>query len=334
MKKVSVIIAVYNTSRYLVRCLDSVKRQTLSGIEVIIVNDGSTDDSKEICEKYIWENKCDWKIYTKDNGGLSSARRYGWLKSSGECIVFIDSDDEVHSDYCKLLYESMEKTQSQLAICGYNLCNGTSQREFLPDFASNIVEDVLVNYSKRIIFETSRGKRIPGFLWMRMMRRDLISGDCFISENKVFSEDHVFDLEYSRNVERLVFVDKALYNYYINPGSLTLKYRTNMVYMVIQLHSFYHMFLEANGMLDDDSKIKLASNTVQGIISSVVNALRFGSYMDVQEIVRKINSDQRIHRAFKYLRDNSSLSKGQYVWKALLKKHLIFIPYLYYLLKS
>lgn len=333
MIKVSVIIAVYNTSRYLVRCLDSIKRQTLSDIEVILVNDGSTDDSEDICMNYVLKNKCDWRIYTKDNGGLSSARRYGWLRSCGECIVFIDSDDEVHPDYCKFLYESMTKTQSQLAICGYNLCDGTFQREYLPDFASNVVEDVLVNYSQRIIFETSKGKRIPGFLWMRMMRRDLISEDCFINENKVFSEDQVFDLKYSGNVEKLVFVDKALYNYYINPGSLTLKYRPNMMDMVIQLHSFFYTFLETKGMLDDNSKIKLASNTVQGVISSVVNALRFGSYMDVKEIVRKIDSDQRIHKAFNYLRDNSSLSKGQYVWKVLLKKPLIFIPYLYYSLK-
>lgn len=331
--KVSVVIPVYNTSRYLVRCLSSVMNQTLQDMEVVIVNDGSTDDSEVICNNYITNNNLDWTLLTKPNGGLSSARHYGWQKSNGECIVFVDSDDELLPDYCKLLYESMAETQSQLAICGYNRCDSVTQGKHLPDFDSNVVEDVLVNYGKRIIVETPKQKKLPGFLWMRMMRRDLITNECFVNENEVFSEDQVFDLEYCKNVKRITVVDKALYNYFINPGSLTLKYRPNMMEMIIQLNAYSYNFLESNVLLDEETKIQLVNSTVQGIISSAINALRFGKYKDIITIVDIIKADERTQKAFDYLSKHSRLSRKQRVWKTFLNKYLIGIPYLYYSLK-
>lgn len=94
MKKISVIIPVYNTQKFLIKCLDSIERQEYKNLEVIVVNDGSTDESEKIIKKYN-EKYDNIKYYKKENGGLSDTRNYGLDKSTGDYICFIDSDDYI-----------------------------------------------------------------------------------------------------------------------------------------------------------------------------------------------------------------------------------------------
>ncbi|HIY36843.1 MAG TPA: glycosyltransferase, partial [Candidatus Paraprevotella stercorigallinarum] len=96
---ISIIIPVYNSSAYLDKCIGSVLMQTYKNIEVILVNDGSDDDSFEICKKYA-ENDHRIKLINKDNGGVSSARNAGIKASTGRYIAFVDSDDTISPDFC------------------------------------------------------------------------------------------------------------------------------------------------------------------------------------------------------------------------------------------
>ncbi len=333
MHKVSIIVPVYNTSSYLVRCLDSIRAQTLKDLDVIIINDGSTDNSEKICIDYINRNNLNWRLFTKSNGGLSSARRYGWERSNGDCIVFVDSDDDLHPDYCQLMYEAIKATDSQLAICGYNLCNDASVSEYRLDYHTITIENVLIDYSKRIIFDIGDGERLPGFLWMRMMKRNLISIKCFMDENKMFAEDQVFDLAYSQEVKRIAVVSKPLYNYYINPGSLTLKYRANMLDMMSNLCAYYYKFLISNDLLDDDASIRLEKLKIEGIISALVNSIRFGGIKAAKTLMGKIRKDTKYIESFEYLRARSCLNSIKKVWWFFIKNNIITIPYAYYKLR-
>lgn len=333
MIKVSIVIPVYNTSKYLVRCLDSVRVQTLEDIEVIIVNDGSTDESEKMCMDYIDNHNLNWVVYSKPNGGLSSARRYGWERSSGDCIVFVDSDDEILPDYCKLMYDAIINTDSQLAMCGYSLCDGYSRVIKIPDVKNNIIENVPLQYGKRLIFDTSEGTRLPGFLWMRMMKRDLITDDCFINENKVYSEDQIFDLVYSKSISKIVMVSEALYVYYVNMGSLTLKYRPNMLEMTTNIQQFYYDFLKSNNLLDKDANYKFVKATLDGIIASLVNAFRFGNLNDVRQIIKKIRGLEQYKESLEYLRQNAYLTWRQKIWSSIINNELSLVPYLYYYYK-
>ena len=330
MIKVSIVIPVYNTSKYLVRCLESVKSQTLDGIEVIIVNDGSTDDSEKICEEYIRNNNLEWTISTKSNGGLSSARRHGWQLSTGEWIVFVDSDDELYPDYCKRMYETIVSTNSQLTLCGYNLCTETAKITYLPDVSTSTIENVPTEYGKRLILDTPDGKRLPGFLWMRMMKRELITEDCFINENKVYAEDQIFNLVYSKSVNRIAVISEALYNYYVNIGSLTLKYRPNMLEMNINLQQFYYNFLSSSNLLDDHTSYEFAKSSLEGVISSLINAARFGSLRNVSNIMKRIKTIKKYNDSVCFLKDKYSLTRHQRVWCYLIDNGISLIPYLYY----
>ena len=118
MPKVSVIVPVYNVEEYLERCLDSLVNQTLKDIEIIIVNDGSTDGSKEIIQKYL--NKYKNIVYLeKENGGLSSARNYGIPYAKGEYIGFVDSDDYVELTMYEKMYNKAIEEKSDMVECDF-----------------------------------------------------------------------------------------------------------------------------------------------------------------------------------------------------------------------
>lgn len=127
-KKLSVIIPVYNTSKYIEKCLNSIVNQTMNDIEIIIVNDGSTDNSEEVIQKWINENqdKIEIKYFKKENGGLSSARNFGVNQATGQYITFVDSDDYLDIN----IYKNLEKyMDNNIELIKYKMCtvdeNGT-----------------------------------------------------------------------------------------------------------------------------------------------------------------------------------------------------------------
>lgn len=115
---ISIIIPVYNVENYLERCIQSVIKQTYSEIEIILVNDGSTDDSGDICDYYMNIDKR-INVIHKNNGGLSDARNSGLDFAKGKYITFVDSDDCIRSDYIEYLYKLLRKNSAQISICQY-----------------------------------------------------------------------------------------------------------------------------------------------------------------------------------------------------------------------
>ena len=124
---ISVVIPVYNVAKYLGKCLDSVQRQTYKKLEIILVDDGSTDNSGEICEKY-GETDARVRVFHKKNGGLSDARNFGISKAKGRYITFIDSDDYVMPNYVKNLFDLISKYDADIAItCAVKFYEGRQQ---------------------------------------------------------------------------------------------------------------------------------------------------------------------------------------------------------------
>lgn len=119
MIKVSIIVPVYNVEKYIKRCLDSLISQTLDSIEIIVVNDGSTDNSGVIAENYAEKYPDSIKVYNKKNGGLSDARNFGMNYVHGEYVAFLDSDDYVDSTMLQKLYCAAISENKKLVVCGY-----------------------------------------------------------------------------------------------------------------------------------------------------------------------------------------------------------------------
>ena len=148
-KKISVIVAVYNTEKYLKRCLESLIHQSYQNLEIIVVEDGSKDDSKPVLENY--KNNPKIKIiYNKKNSGLSYSRNRGLENATGDYIGYLDSDDYVDADYYEKLMQSINENKSDIAICDMKVVYDDTNMEiiskyYLPIFLLNQIIDIQQN---------------------------------------------------------------------------------------------------------------------------------------------------------------------------------------------
>lgn len=205
-KLISIIVPIYNGEAYLEQCLDSIVNQTYKALEIILVDDGSKDNSLEICNGYA---KIDSRIIVvhKDNGGVSSARNIGIKQAKGEYILFIDSDDTVELTYVEELLNANKDSKYDLVICGYKemyTCRNI-QKEYLPK--NKLTGDIKEDLYK--IYYFCLGP------FAKLYKTDIIK------RNKVsfpveirLGEDQVFNQLYLYYVSKYYFVNKALYNYF------------------------------------------------------------------------------------------------------------------------
>ena len=224
---VSVIIPVYNVSEYLSRCLDSIINQSYKNLEIIIVDDGSTDNSYKICKKY---EKMDSRIRVihKENGGAASARKVGLLSSCGEYIAMIDADDWIHPDYFNVLVNIQKKSGSQITICQYQTCTDLSETFVDVDANQNIEYKV-----SNSLHECMEDSYIRSYIWGRLYTREII-GNNLPQEGIVMGEDTLFNILVMCTYPDISvsIVELKLYYYYMRDTSVihTVPY-ADMIYV-------------------------------------------------------------------------------------------------------
>lgn len=205
---VSIIMPVYNVEKYLRQCLDSLFSQTLQEIEIIAVNDGSTDNSLHILEEYQRNNRQIMSIYTTENRGVSHARNYGMTKASGDYILFVDSDDFIELDMCEKLYSKAIADDNDIVICTrYNVYEdmhtGILKRDHIK--LEHINSSFNLNEDK---YELAH---ILPFPWDKLFKRELLSGMEFPLNMRF--EDLVFVYQVVVKAKNIGIVDEPLYNY-------------------------------------------------------------------------------------------------------------------------
>ena len=141
MNKISIIIPIYNVEQYLPQCLDSIINQTYKNLEIILINDGSTDNSGKICDNYA---KVDNRIHVfhKKNEGVTSARNLGLDKCTGDFIGFVDPDDFIELNMYEILYNEQQRTNADIVWCNY-LLYYSANNQLLGEINSNIVYNLL-----------------------------------------------------------------------------------------------------------------------------------------------------------------------------------------------
>ena len=209
MPKISVIVPVYNTEKYIEKCLDSIISQDMKDIEVIVVNDGSTDNSEEIIKKYVEQYPDKVKLYTQVNGGLSSARNYGISKATGKYLCFVDSDDE-------LLENSI---QSRIATLSNAELIITDFYDYYEDSDSLICEREINNTTlkskqmiKELIFPRKFGYQ--GYLWNKLFLTQIIKKNrIFFDETIHYNEDRLFIYMYLKKCKHVQIINEKTYKY-------------------------------------------------------------------------------------------------------------------------
>lgn len=205
-KKISVIIPIYNTGNYLEKCVNSVINQTYKNLEIILVNDGSTDNSNEICENF---KKEDSRIIyiNKKNTGVSDSRNLAINKSSGEYILFVDSDDYIEDTMIESLYNDIKKYDADLACCEYVSKNRKQQLKLLN---KNEMLSVIL-----------KEKGTSGYIWDKLYKTSIIKNEKILFDKEIYiCEDMLFNARYIEKANKFIWTNKQLYNYIYRPNSV------------------------------------------------------------------------------------------------------------------
>jgi glycosyltransferase involved in cell wall biosynthesis len=203
MPHISIIVPVYNVDRYLRRCIDSILNQTFKDFELILINDGSTDSSQQICEEYMLLHSSKIKLVNQENKGLSAARNSGLKVSSGHFIAFVDSDDFIDLEYLDVLYNSITKSESEIAICGYMNYSGELKVGY--NFSDTTV------CSPEFFFKKLLQHQALTSSWGKLFMRTIISDLVFI-EGRIMEDMFIWPLLLPRT-KKIILIDKALYYY-------------------------------------------------------------------------------------------------------------------------
>ena len=211
---ISIIVPVYNVERYIDRFLQSVQDQTYYDYELILVNDGSTDRSAEICRQYAKENSS-ITVIDKANGGQGSARNLGMKKAKGEWVMFADSDDYLHSRMLELMLANSKDTD--IVMCDFEDVNEGEQRD-----TSEVIGDYEVKHKtgKEVCIELCSRKGIHHLVcWGKLIKKDLLYGVEF-PEDK-YREDEFFEHRLLSKVKRFTEITAKLY-YYVHRENSTM----------------------------------------------------------------------------------------------------------------
>lgn len=213
--KVSIIVPVYNVEEYLEDCLDSLCHQTLQDIEIIIVNDGSTDNSEEIIRNY--EQKYHYvTIIEQQNQGLSAARNIGIKYARGKYIMFIDSDDFVDLDLCEQLYNKAEKYNCPLIICGIQLYWNRDREKTYKNFRY----DEHKKYDKDFLYKILLTQELGCQVWNKIYRSEELIKSNIIFQPGKFYEDIVFTYKIINLYGQAMFINDLKYKYRMRNNSI------------------------------------------------------------------------------------------------------------------
>lgn len=216
--KISVIVPVYNREKFIDRCVESIIRQTYKNLEIILVDDGSTDNSGTICDA--WAKKDNRiKVFHKENGGVSSARNLGLDNSTGEYIAFVDSDDSLFSDAYMTAVRYMEEYNLDLLAFGVKTIWPERDSETKLDielFSQDDWEKNGAQFLKALVG--------GGVVWNKLYKKDIISENNLRFDTKIsMGEDTRFNISYLEYADRIKCIPRVLYNFYIFGQNTTSK---------------------------------------------------------------------------------------------------------------
>lgn len=251
---VSIIIPVYNVRKYLKNCLESVARQTLDGLEVIVVDDGSNDGSEEIAIEFVRNHK-NFNYIRKENGGLMSAWTLGVRKSTGEYIGFVDSDDVAKPDMFHRLYDSAVRYDADIVYCDFE--DNTTGNVYSPEAISEgLYTGSNLDVLRGHVFPVPQQPVISNARWNKLFRRNIIIDNLIYTrcQSRTFEDRYIVPAAIM-SAKRFFYLKESLYIYTVNrDNSNSKQYKPDLLE---QIKRFY----EIQGTMLDDKGLKASYRT-------------------------------------------------------------------------
>lgn len=248
MELISVIVPVYNAEPYLIRCVDSICRQTYKKLEIILVDDGSPDNCPQMCDKLMLEDPR-IKVIHKENGGQGLARNAGLDIATGTYVAFVDSDDWISTTRIENLYQEAKRTQADMVVGAHSAVSSAGQTRV---FHTTLKETVYVGKAivRDILLpmiapapEQPLDVIIESGVWMNLYSMELVSknGLRFISERYSVAEDLQFNVDFLHYASRVSVIDETGYFYFENQASHSRRFDPARIQRTV---NFYHTLRE------------------------------------------------------------------------------------------
>ena len=247
---VSIIVPMYNSEKYIVRCIDSLLEQSYENIEIIVVDDGSSDNGVDIIKKYS-DNRIN--IYQKKNEGVSATRNFGIEKSNGDFLLFVDSDDYVSKDIVEIMVDKIKNINSMVFCNNDEIWSNRVEKRIL--FTGDNVQLDKTNVL-RVIASGKAGLVCSKLVSNRVIKENNIMFD----KNLKVGEDQLFFLKVAQYTKEFKYVNKSLYFYdRTNENSATIKYQNrlynNFSYLQEEIIKIFN-----NNKLNSNEDIELLNN--------------------------------------------------------------------------
>lgn len=329
-KLVSVIIPVYNVKDYLEECVQSVLNQTYDNLEIILVDDGSTDGSATICDSFIALDKR-IRVIHKDNTGLGLSRNVGIENANGEYICFIDSDDFISSCMIEELMNNIVKFKFDTVIGGYTRVDENGRKLYSKKYNSTYykVPEIKLKLLPRLI-GSSPCKRdsIKMSVWNVMFSMKIIKeyNIRFVSERQYISEDIIWDMDYFSKASKVKVLSSDSYFYRIRNNSLTKEFNYKQRLPDIKkLYLFEESKLSNLGILEI-SKERLAREYFINLAACISRIVRTNNLTKSRKIILEIMDDNFIQRLISnYPYKNTNLKSKLFLYLILKKEVLLII---------
>lgn len=303
--KISIIVPVYNVDKYLKQCLESIKNQSYTNFEVIMVNDGSTDDSGKICEEYTKDPR--FILINQKNQGLSEARNTGLKNISGEYILFIDSDDWIEGNCLAECISEIQKNNSEVIFFPY-IKEKELSKEKVKLFDKEQIfnkDDIKKNILRRLFGLLNEELRFPLKLenlntaWGKLYKKEIIK-EKFIDTKLIGTEDCIFNIYNLINANKISYTEGTFYHYRkTNTSSLTRNYKKNLFNQWSYLYELMESFILKN-KLEIIYKQALNNRIILNIFALVLNILQSNLSLKNQILELKKLLNEKIYReAFK-----------------------------------
>lgn len=318
MDLITIIVPVYNVEKYINECVDSLINQTYKNLEIILVDDGSKDKSGAVCDDYaLLDTRV--KVIHKQNEGLGFARNTGLKAAQGKYVTFIDSDDKADADLVENLLNGICESNGDTCIGGFKRIseNGVIDFEERYDKAVFEGENVYNNLFARMLGSApDKHDAIRMSVWnvlysMDIVRRHNIE---FPSERVFISEDIIWDSEYYKYAKKAIVIDSTAYNYRITPGSLTQKYKPDMLEKICVLYNELR-----NRLFCDKTKITRLQRqffvNLKACIKQENSSVSHKSNVEIKTAIKEMVNNNVVHTVSReYLQVIHQRRQKVFVW--------------------
>ena len=295
-KLISIIVPVYNAERYLDRCINSLINQTYKNIEIILINDGSSDRSGEICNEYSAKDERIIAIHKK-NEGVSSARNVGLEYAKGEYIAFCDADDWIEEDMYEILANLIDSSNSQLVFCHFST-DETIKTE--TNYDNTIISK---EYAIELILSD---EKIAGYLWNKLFSRTLIYGNekLLFEKDIHILEDQLFVIRCMNRCNNVVVTTKQLYHYEQNEGSALNSKMSEKSISAVRAREY--IYLELKHKCESKEVLYLAWSQMMKSCGVIAKKILFNNIViekkiyitQIKQIIKRYKNDFNIGRDF------------------------------------